>query len=371
MLLSEFYTQMSSIVGEGSAQDANIKIAFRQALQKLERLYNFRYMKREKTVSYSGSETPQEFFVDGSLKSIISVEMRDPGGWEGVKECVLVDDPHVRLDNAYFDGKIPLQKLPSGNLKPLVKLTDDADFHIVYYKFTELPRLPRKVRVLEFPDPTAVAYTAETTIGFTPFGYNGQGALILGRKAGGGNKQCGAVFARVKFTLSGQIVVPVFVPANMLQNLNTAADHATKPQFEIEFASGVGLVDYSRYYPALGTLKPGWNLLQFDLAAQSGSGGAGANLSEIERIRLFFAASDFAMELSNLLVGTVETVDAASADNIELPLLSFAEDLLTAETALALAPISRDAELKSFYSDIRAESIKGLTQTGFILSYDD
>ena len=120
MTLADFHTTIDSMLGEAGALDAQIPIAVRMAARKLERGFNFRYMREELQVTYAVSDPPVQIDLAVGVKSIISAETREVGGYKGVSEIVIVDSPHGELTTQELEDKFPLYRKSERYVIPLL-----------------------------------------------------------------------------------------------------------------------------------------------------------------------------------------------------------------------------------------------------------
>ena len=139
MSLADFHTTVDSMLGEAGALDAQIPIAVRMAARKLERAFNFRYMRVELQVAYPASDPPSQIDLAIGVKSIISAETRETGGWEGISKVALVDSPHVDLTSQELEDKFPIYKKSERYVIPLMETTSAMDIHFLLYRFSAWP----------------------------------------------------------------------------------------------------------------------------------------------------------------------------------------------------------------------------------------
>lgn len=139
MTLEDFHTTVDTLSSEAGAVDVQIPIVVRMAARKLERAFNFRYMRAESQVTYAAAATPTQIDLGLRIKSLISCETRAVGGWEGVSKVAVVDSPHVDLTSQALEDKFVLYQKSERYVIPLQATESAMDLHFLFYRFSDWP----------------------------------------------------------------------------------------------------------------------------------------------------------------------------------------------------------------------------------------
>jgi hypothetical protein len=170
MTLADFHATVDALLGEKGALDAEIPIAVRLAARKLERGFNFRYMREEVTKDYPASNPPTTVDLGARVKSVISGEVREDGGWEGIQEIVLLESPHVLLDSQALEDKFPIWVKNEKLLLPLLATTVAYDLHFLIYRRSDWPLSSYGAFSHYLVDDAEDLLLAETMLNLAPVG---------------------------------------------------------------------------------------------------------------------------------------------------------------------------------------------------------
>jgi hypothetical protein len=96
-------------------------------------------MREELQVAYAASDPPVQIDLAVGVKSIISAETRETGGWEGKAEVALVDSPHGILTTQELEEKFPIYRKSERYVIPLLATTVAMDIHFLLYRFSAWP----------------------------------------------------------------------------------------------------------------------------------------------------------------------------------------------------------------------------------------